>query len=297
MDSVDNEYLTLLKALIEMGEVVKDTLVEQDRRVLDAKGLVIKFLYHCASAYSLSYGTHLPEIHLDSGQSFKPAFLDQASIAVLVRTAHETFLTFHYVFGSTTNIDEQDFRYWTWLIMSMISRQKLSTILRESKNKQITEEKELQKLQNKLENNSTYQKLTTGQRKGIIKKGNWRFQSKLNGKGLDEIGWHALGIAAGLNHRISYDYYDYLCSYAHAGSWAIPQIEQMIHINDKQDFVKHMLDQLKIYMSFMCKTYTVVFPKSTIILKRNQRFKNLIDNWFYVGSTEPTSDSSSSQQS
>jgi|GEM_PF-743581 len=286
-DSKD-EYLILIKALIEMGEAAKETLVERDRRVLDAKGLMIKFLYHCASAYYLAKGTHLEEIQSAMVPNLKIDYLDQASILVLARSAHETYVTFHYVFVDPKTEDEKYFRYWTWLTISIVARQKLKPILRENKEKQVAEGKQLKKLLEKLEKNRIYMKLTNGQKEGIVKKGNWRFQLKPNEKGLSEIGWHGLGLSAGLSHKVSYEDYDYFCSYAHAGSWAILQIEQMVQLPDKQDFVLTFLDQLKIYMAFMCKAYIKAFPQATTVLENDKQLADLVEHWHLIGSIEPT---------
>lgn len=78
----ENDYIRLLGILIKIVEANKGTLLGEDDRLLNAEGLLKKFIGHATSALYLFRSTTLPDIKItDKGISF----FDPGSINVIGR--------------------------------------------------------------------------------------------------------------------------------------------------------------------------------------------------------------------
>ncbi|MFC2000375.1 hypothetical protein ACFLXE_06435 [Chloroflexota bacterium] len=111
-------YIELLEVLANMVESNESAYAEDtDKRGEYSKGLVTKFIYHALSLLYLSRNTFIFDF------PSKPIkFMDHESMAVLARSAYETYLLFHYIFTSPKDEDERDFRYFLWVAAGYAER-------------------------------------------------------------------------------------------------------------------------------------------------------------------------------
>src|SRR6266849_2188713 len=93
------DYKALLDLYLRSAETIAGRRVEgPDVWVADAEYLAAKLVYHLASLLYLRAGTKLGTL---AGANIH--FFDFSSLAVLARSALETFLTFYFVFIAPTS--------------------------------------------------------------------------------------------------------------------------------------------------------------------------------------------------
>jgi hypothetical protein len=114
----ETEYLVILDLLFRVVHASRD-IAQNDEKLVEAESLASKFFSHAASAFHLSRGTTIKDF-----PSTQVSFFDAASINVLARAVVESFLTFHYIFGSDISQEERDFRFYSWQSGGLKERQK-----------------------------------------------------------------------------------------------------------------------------------------------------------------------------
>lgn len=262
----EREYLTLLQILIDVAEANKGIAANGDNRVLDAEGLLQKFVYHVSSAFYLYRKTFIPDIKAD--------FVDPASVNVLGRTALETLYIFHYVFNSPFSESDKDFRYFSWVYSGLVERQKFTARSPKGKKKLEDERKIIQSLREKIENNPFFKQLLPKQQRNLLEKGKWRPRS-----------WTEIGRSLGLDNSHANEFYSYLCGYAHAGNISVLQVRQAINADDQKNLCAATMGVLKIAMAYMIKSYCKLFENSFAVLNNNQEMARIVDLWVKIGAT------------
>lgn len=260
----EEEYIKLLRILLEIGEANKGIPVGDDDRILDAEGLVLKFVGDAGSLLYLSRSTKLPEIGAN--------FFDSPSINVIGRAAMETFLTFHYIFIAPSSDEDKDFRYLSWQLAGLLERQSYSIRSLEGKKKLKKEMEYIKSLLSKINDNAIFKQLSIGEQKEI-RKGKWR-----------RLNWREIAVSAGLSERHAKEFYSYLCEYAHSGNLSILQFRQAENAESQKDLFAATMSLVMITMANIIKSYCILFPKSQYVVDRNPEYVHLIDIWTYVGS-------------
>lgn len=263
----EQEYIKLLKILIDIAEANKGINAGADERNLDAEGLLTKFFYHAASILYLSKSTTLKDI-----LNLPISFFDPASINILARSAIETFLVFNYVFIEPKSEKEKDFRYLSWTLAGLLERQKYSIQSPKGKEKLKAEGVIIQSLHTIIKNNDFFKELTQKQQNNLLKKGIWR------------PSWKDIGLSAGLNELHAAQFYSFLSEYAHSGSLSIRQLHQADNATSQKTLFAPSLGLLMIAMANMIKSYCVRFPKANIALIGDEESAAIVDKWIYVGS-------------
>jgi len=264
----EREYLTLLQILIDVAEANKGIAANGDDRVLDAEGLLQKFLYHVSSAFYLHRKTFIPDIKAD--------FVDPASVNVLGRTALETLYIFHYVFNSPSSEEDKDFRYFSWVYSGLVERQNFTARSPKGEKKLKDEKKIIQSLRENIESNPCFKKISRKQQKNLLEKGKWRLES-----------WTEIGKSLGLDNSHAKEFYGYLCGYAHAGNISVLQVRQAINADDQKNLCAAIMGVLKIAMAYMIKSYCKLFEKSLAVLIHNEEMSRMVDLWIKIGATSP----------
>jgi len=262
----EEEYIKLLKVLLQIGEANKGLPAGGDDRILDAEGLAQKVIFHAASVLYLSRSTTIREI----GASF----FDSASINVLGRAALEAFLVFYYVFVAPRTDYEKDFRYFSWVLADLLMRQSYPAQSPQGKKILKGERVRIEELRTYLRNNPCFKDLTPRQQKGLLSRGNWRLQN-----------WTDIALAAGLNDTQAKAFYRHLSSYAHAGSLSVLQLRQASTANDQRFLYASTIGLVMITMAYMAKAYCAVFPKSQTALQGDPNGALLVDQWVQIGAT------------
>ena len=272
----DDDYLVLLKGLINVSESIKRTPAKHSDWVLDAEGLLLKTVYHVSTVYYLSHGTRIPPLQFD--------FFDPGSIPVLVRATLESVLVFHHVFAAPKTDTERDLRYAVWRLSDLLTRQRYTPLSTEAKQRQQAEGASVTELRDKIRSSDLFERLTGKQQKKIMDKGEWRLPER-NSKGEYNFpSWVQIAVAAGLSKKTAFDIYSYLSGYAHSSYWSVHQLRQASTPKSRLMLIDGIMEIVKIAMALMADLYTKVFPKARSVMRNNEQFANAVDMWLYVRS-------------
>lgn len=261
----ERKYLIILDLLARIIEANKG--VEQpDEKLFEAEPLALKFFQHSASTFYLSRGTIIKDLPF-----FEVNFFDASSINVLARAIIESFLTFHYVFGSSVSKEENDFRFYSWLLGGLKERENFPCVLPESKKRLASEQKLIQNYEQILKNNKVFLNLTKKQQKKILD-GNWR-----------TLSWREIALDAKLSNLHAEHFYRHLCGYAHSSSLSTLQLSQADTRDKQLGLFDVTMEVIKIAMSNFIFEYCKLFPKSVLELNKNAEAQMAAEDWVRVG--------------
>jgi hypothetical protein len=267
MNDTDNEndFLRLMQLFYVVGDSIRSIGIDSDNRWLyEADVFSAKLVYHIGTLHYLSKGTPLPIfVEKDKG------YVDHSSIAVLVRAAFETYLTFNYIYcdpSVTTN--EKQFRHLVWRIGGLRDRQKFIIIRPENRPKIEAEKVLLDKLVSQLESATIYQGLGSKAQKAA-RSGDWRYRKY----------WPDLAEIAGFNIEVFRNVYSYLCSYAHSGGLSAIQIGQAIAISDQRRLTGVCLHFGMILMSHFILRFSDLFDEAKDAFEKSGELKDLAFKW------------------
>jgi hypothetical protein len=272
----DNDLELLLAALIRVSNAQAGTEAGPDQRLLDAEGLMLKFVGHASSAVALSRGTNLPELGI--------GFFDPGSVNGLVRAAVETFLVFHDVFVSPTSPAEADARFLAWWLGGLIDRQRFPLHSPAGKKLLEHEAAEIEVLKRRLETNSAFANLPAVQRKQILR-GRWRA-----GRDGRDTSWKDLAMNAGFNEESASGLYHFLCGFAHSNWISVLQLRQARTADDQRQLMAGSLSYLAGVMAHMIRAVCRVFPKAQEHFAKDDQAQELVATWAYVISTQKRPD-------
>jgi hypothetical protein len=266
----------LLVILVRVVEAQAGTDAGPDQRLLDAEGLILKFVGHVTAALVLSRSTSLPDLGI--------RFFDPGSISVLARSAVETFLVFHHVFVAPTHPAEADIRYMAWQLGGLADRQRFPLHSPAGEKLLEHEAAQIAALRAHIQDNPLFATLSEKQRKQILR-GRWR----AGGDGQD-IPWKALALNAGFNEDSANGIYHYLCGYAHSSWISVLQLRQARTREEQGQLMGFPLSSLGAVVAHMIKAVCRVFPKSLDALEADPKAQELVEIWAYVTSTDDRPD-------
>ncbi len=274
----DKEYLIILDLLFRVVDCNRG-VVQLNQKLFEAESLARKFFCHCASVFYLSRGTNI-----DDFPSTKVGFFDVASINVLARATIESFLAFHYIFGSKVTEEERNFRFYSWQLGGLKERQKSlpSIQIREQQAKKVraNEQKRIQNYEQILKNNKIFLKLNKKHQKRILE-GNWR--NKILGGKCENMSWREIALDAELSELHAEHVYRYLCGYAHSSSLSILQLSQANTAQVQSALFAGTVGVIKIAMSNFIFEYCKLFPNSKLELNKNAEAKMAAEDWIRIG--------------
>lgn len=260
------ELLDLLGKVIDMNRGGTYT----DREIY-AHNLANKFYNH--SFISIYIINNKNQLDLPSGPIALSGF---PSSDVLARAAIEAFLTFHYIFYAPRNNDDKNCKYWAYRLAGLMERRFFPTSSPIFKQKLQEDEKLALEFTTKLKSNSSFNKLSSGNRKKILR-GEWRL-----------IAWKDIIAEANLGTMFEH-YYRYLCGYAHSGSLSVLQTAQAYQKNELNLLETPSIIAINILIANFTKEYCLLFPNCETPLDKEG--KRLIDLWIYLGNSFDTSES------
>ena len=266
----------LLMILIRVTEAQRGTQAGPDQRLLDAEGLILKFVGHASAALALSRGTTLPDLGI--------GFFDPGSISVLVRAAVETFLVFHHVCVAPTEPNEADLRYVAWQLGGLADRQRFPLHSPAGKKLLQQEAVHIEALKARLQSNPFLAGLPAKQRKQLLR-GKWRA-----GSDGQDIAWKDLALNAGFNEDSANGLYHYLCGYAHSSWISVLQLRQARTAGERGQLMASPLSNLASVVAHMTRAVCRVFPKALQALEADPDACGLVEVWTYVTSTNDRPD-------
>lgn len=242
----------LLALLVELMEAQGGQPRDDERAwLLDVQPLAKKFIYHLHSARQLCDGSTL----LVNGAPHD--FVSHGSVAVLVRAAIETFVTFGHVFA---NSDERvsEFRHLVWRACGLNDRQKFMAQNESNRVKLLKEGDEIAAWLKEAEAHPVFKALDKEQRRRILKSREWRAGA----------GWPVLASGVGIHKLYFAQVYAYICSYSHASYLASMQMGQT-DFEQELRFTGSLLQMANIFMAHFAVLYASLFPRAQAALDQS----------------------------
>jgi len=254
-----HEYEILLDFLVRVVESTKGTLYSKETAwIKDTQPLGAKLFMHCGSVYHLAHNTRVPNV-LNKGISF----VDHHSIIVLVRTIHELYLAFNYIYIAPSTNELRAFRHSIWELGAFLDRQKFPATLEESKRKQEEEKSVVKELTDAVEKDKIFKSLSASEQQKALR-GEWRLN----------YGWVDLAEFASLDKEQFRSAYRYLCSYAHTGHLSIFQMQA--EPDDSFSIIDTWIDSTMAVISHFIYDYMKLYPKSVGLFREFPEAEKLV---------------------
>ena len=262
-----NDLDTLITYYSEIHSSITGKHLEGFNGIEYAESIARKTFLHICSAYSLSKGI---KVQLNNDSSIE--LMDYSSIAVLIRSALESYLTFNHIFISPENENEIQYRFDCWDLAGYIERKDFQAITEKSIVRKKEESKLIESKLVQIRSNPYFLRLSTKEKKQI-EKGNW----KIN------FNWGILAENAGFEKNYFKDFYSYLCSYAHTGRLSSLQIMQATDHKQQNDSGNMFLNFSLIILSKYIFDYVKLIPQLKPAFERNPKGKNTVLKWKVIG--------------
>ena len=259
------DYLALLELYVLMVDCLKGKEVSEHLIwKTDTQPIASKLFFHLGSLFYLWQGTSLPAL---AGN--KIGYVDFASIALLARSAFETYLTFYYIFVAAPTSAEKQFRHTVWKLGGLLDRQRFTTLSEVGKRKIESEAKHIERLREEIVSHPLYAGLSVKHQKDS-RDGKWRFGNS----------WLRLAEIAGSNKAYFTNLYSYLSSYAHSGYLGVLQVSQA----ETKD-VQQMLSEMSVSVGLIVSShfifaYTNLFPETRIVIESHPNLKLVAESWY-----------------
>jgi hypothetical protein len=259
----DQDFDFLIAATIEICNAIDGQPVpEGDISLKYAEGLGRKVIRHIVSVWRLKQAFALQF----EGKRFQEE-VDLGSIAILTRSALETYLVFHHIFIEPTSSPQHELRFLSWHLAGFIERTKMEEPNEEFKGKWLFEKEEVTRISTKLKSLPEFLRLTDKQQKDILK-GDWRMR----------IPWNQLAINAGFSKDFFAEQYRFLSGYAHAGRLSVMQIQQADTLQKQIDLSRSFVAILMLVIPKFVTDYIKLIPHFENINLRKEHL-SLIENW------------------
>lgn len=260
------EQIQCMKLLDVLGRVIGANTGTATESEWYAEGLANKFYDHAFFALKISGGA--TSLALPSGTI---AISGVSSLDVLLRAAFEAFLTFHYVFSIPETPEDKDFKYWSYRLAGAMDRKDFPATTEEQKATLANDKQVIQKLSERLQSNSSFQRLGEKTRKRILN-GAWRLQS-----------WTKIAGEAGLVGLLASHLYCHLCGVAHSSSLSVLQTKLAYEKHEESVLMEPAVSLINILVANMVHYYCELFSSSKAVLEKDKAGMKLVEMWVAIG--------------
>jgi len=266
-ENYELDFDLLIKAAIEIGNRLDGQKNPTERETLVfAEGLGQKIIHHTLSVRRLFEGYQLAtDKHLFVKQ------VDFASIAILTRAALETYLTLNYVFVSTQNVDELEFRFKCWHLAGFLDRADFDPKEEEHIKLKDSEKQATDKIKLEIQRLPFFNTLSK-KKKDQALKGFWRLDNP----------WVNLAKQSGFSEPFFRQQYKFLCGYAHSSRLSIIQIQQSKELEQQKEMAKASISVLMVVLAKFMYDYIQLIPELKAVEKDLEAFP-MISIWKMVG--------------
>jgi len=223
-------YLPLLELTYQVIQSL-DGIKTPDTRWPDCQQLASKMFFHAATAFSIRQGTKIPLAN------HKIDFYDFASLAVIMRSAIETYLTMFEVFFEPSNDDEFEFNHALWKLSGFIIRENFSSPDPTHQIRMKQAKIDIQGFRERIQSTKKYASLHPKEQKMVL-------------KGKRTRNWTGVLNAAGLGESYSRRIYAYYSGFVHADGLSSLQI---VSAKTEKDQIGNCEEHLRVMMILMSK--------------------------------------------
>lgn len=198
------------------------------------------------------------------GKEMRP-IVDPTIIASLIRNIFETVGLFNLIYIRAKSADEKVILYSLWALSGLKYRQRFGSRATQESSKETlqAEQKQIDKLIEKIENTGLYKKLSEGNQrkiKTLIKDREYRLI--FNGEDLKFLSWQDLASTLGIRGKLFENMYTYFSLYSHPSNVAVFQFEEMFDRKTEQ-FKQLTITNFKscfFLLSCFIADYLILFP-------------------------------------
>jgi hypothetical protein len=246
--SLEN-YLPLLELTYQVVQSVDDIKLP-DPRWLDCQQLAAKLFFHASTVFSIRQGTKI------SLANHEIDFYDFASIAVIMRSAIDTYLTMFEVFFEPCSDDEFEFNHALWKLSGFIVREKYVSPDPAYQGRLIQAKKEILDCKNRIQGTLKYASMSSGEQKKVL-------------KGKRTRNWIRVLKAAGFGESYLLRIYAYYSGYVHADGLSSIQIMSAITAEEQIGNCEEHLRVMMMLMSKLIIEFSKKIPAAKEICKEN----------------------------
>lgn len=253
----DKEYLEILELTFEVVESINGK-VSPDGRKPDSQYLALKLYTHAATAYWLYTGTK-STVPASTGGS---AFIDFSSIAVLTRSALETYLSFFEVFIAPKTDDEFEFNYCLWHLSGQVIRENLIPIDPALHEDYKIVQEDIKALRDRLMATAVFQNLKPKEQKDVL-------------RGKRKRDWLLVAKSAGFDHQFIRRIYAYYSGFVHADGFTAGQLmsaqtrdDQLFHAQIHLVTLMIILAKFVLDYGNLFEEVRAIFPKFNSAFER-----------------------------
>ena len=224
-----------------------------DPRLPDCQQLADKLFFHAATIYWLRQGTKAPGPHFPNGEAW---FYDFASVAVIARTALETYLTLFEVFFEPTTDDEFEFNHALWQLSGFVIRENFVPSDSALQPQVAKLQQEIANMRTRLRKTQKFNSLTPREQKDVL-------------KGKRRRDWTSVAKAAGFGEQTIRQMYAYYSGYVHADGLSGVQIVDAKTAQDQIGYIETHMTTVMMVMSKLIIEYANKFSEARAICDKN----------------------------
>jgi hypothetical protein len=266
---VEEEYLSILELAFEVAQALSGKVM--DNRRADVESLALKLYAHGCTVYWLYQGTKVP-VPVSTGGS---SFVDFSSMAVITRSALETYLTFFEVFVQPTSEDEFEYNYCLWYLAGNAFLEDVGTVDPSLQAEHDVATREIAALRDRLKATAKFASLTSGQQRNVLegkRQRQWDVVAKTAGFGFEF-----------LRRRI----YPYYSDFVHAGGLTAGQLLSAQGKEDQLFHAKIHLVTMMILLSKFILNYEDLFTEARTVIARFRASQERAERWSEIASKQP----------
>ena len=246
-----SQYLGILDLTFQVVQSL-DGKPSPDPRLADCQHLAAKLFFHAATIYHLRQGTKAPLASLTNGADFS----DCASVAVITRSALETYLTMQEVFFEPVNEDEFEFNHALWQLSDAIVLENYVPSNPVLRSQAANAQQQIQALKKRLQKTAKFASMKHGEQKEALKgkrKRNWKCAAKVTG----------------IEEKIIRLIYAYASGFVHAGGLTTFRIMAAQSAKKQIDLFELFMRPTMYVMLKMVLDYAKKFPEAKAVLEKN----------------------------
>lgn len=265
------DFPKLLRKFEQLIQRAKDIpLTDENAWKAHGQLLLIKAWGHLASVETL--GRSAIKRGTSNGER---VYVDHGSLAVLGRSAYETYVLFNFIF--LTKVPElQKFRHQVWRLSGLMSRAKLNRpkALPPKVLEQIEREaQQIALLKDAITASPYFAALDDRTQKNVKKGEGVRLGTAL----ID------LAVKAGLPRQYSADMYSHFCNYSHASSISAFQISETLNDGTSSIMARANIGFCCILLVQMIMAYTEFFEEIDAAVASDDELADLLAMWLGMG--------------
>lgn len=231
-----------------------------------AQMLLIKVFRHLESIETLFEG-----VHTTVDDKVYPHYVDHASIAVLARSAFETYMMFHFIFRADSE-ELCELRYQVWVFVGLKGRQNMhGTVVAREKWQHVLEEDEKRawQLEQAIRSNRIFAQYPRSVQDKVFK----QRDAKMG------FIWMDLAETSGFPRKYARDMYKHFCNYAHADLVSVLQMRDAFLAGDHSKLAAGTLSFCAVLMGQVIENYAQLFPRVREALTGDTQALAAIELW------------------